>query len=164
MQSVLNDPGNDVWPRIAPLLDDAVAGLNEKDRDAIVLRFYEGRSLREVGATLGTSENAAQKRLARAVERLREFFTKRGVTVGTSGLVVVVSANAVQAAPVGLVVTISTAAALAGTTFVGAATTTATNAIAMTTLQKTLFAAVIAAASVTTTLMVQQGRSCRIRT
>ena len=52
----------------------------------------------------------------RAVERLREFFAKRGITVGASGLVVVISANAVQAAPVGLAVTISTAAALAGAT------------------------------------------------
>ena len=51
--------------------------------------------------TLGISEDAAQKRVSRAVERLREFFAKRGVTVGASGLVVVISANAVQAAPVG---------------------------------------------------------------
>ena len=80
-----------------------------------------------VGATLGTSENAAQKRLGRAVERLREFFAKRGVTVGASGLVVVISANAVQAAPTGLTVTISTAAALAGTTVATTAPITATN-------------------------------------
>ena len=76
--------------------------------------------------------------MSRAVERLREFFAKRGVTVGASGLVVVISANAVQAAPVGLAVTISTAAALAGTTVAATATATATKAIAMTTLQKTL--------------------------
>src|SRR3954451_23497256 len=86
MQSVLNEPGSDLWLRIAPLLDDAVAGLSEKDRHAIVLRFYEGRSLREVGAALGSSEDAAEKRVSRAVERLREFFAKRGVTVGASGL------------------------------------------------------------------------------
>ena len=73
--------------------------------------------------------------MSRAVERLREFFAKRGVTVGASGLVVVISANAVQAAPVGLAVTISTAAALAGTTLATTATATATKAIAMTTLQ-----------------------------
>jgi RNA polymerase sigma factor (sigma-70 family) len=115
MQLVLNDPGNDVWPRIAPLLDDAVAALNEKDRDAIVLRYYEGRSLREVGAVLGASEAAAEKRVSRAVECLREFFTKRGVTVGAGGLIVVISTNAVQAAPVGLAVTISTAASCGAT-------------------------------------------------
>src|ERR1035438_6174095 len=42
MQSVLDEAGTEIWPRIAPLLDDAVAGLREKDRQAIVLRFYEG--------------------------------------------------------------------------------------------------------------------------
>ena len=145
MQSVLNEPGSDVWPRIAPLLDDAVAGLNEKDRDAVVLRFYEGRSLREVGAALGASEDAAEKRVSRAVERLREFFAKRGVTVGTSELVVVISANAVQAAPVGLAVTISTAAALGGT-IVSTTTATAAKVITMTTLQKTLVGVILVAA------------------
>ena len=164
MQSVLNDPATGVWPRIAPLLDDAVAGLNEKDRDAIVLRFYEGRSLREVGAALGASEDAAEKRVSRAVERLREFFAKRGVTVGASGLVVVISANAVQAAPVGLVVTISTAAALAGTTLTTTATATATKAIAMTTLQKTLIAATLAAAVGTGIYEAHQASTARAQT
>src|SRR6266850_6300785 len=89
MQSVLNASGTDVWPRIAPLLDDAVAGLNEKDRQAIVLRFYEGRNLREVGSALGASEDAAEKRVSRAVEKLRTFFAKRGVAVGAGGLVVI---------------------------------------------------------------------------
>ena len=151
MQSVLNDPESDVWPRIAPLLDDAVAGLNEKDRDAIVLRFYEGRSLREVGAVLGASEAAAEKRVSRAVERLREFFAKRGVTVGASGLVVVISANAVQAAPVGLAVTISTAAPLAGTIFVTTTTATIGKAIVMTTKQKALITLALVAFLATAT-------------
>src|SRR5204863_2876362 len=103
------------WTHIEPLLDEAMHALDETDRSAVLLRYFENKSLREVGRTLGTSENAAQKRLGRAVERLREFFSKRGVTVGASGLVVVLVANAVQAAPVGLVMTISKAAALAGT-------------------------------------------------
>jgi RNA polymerase sigma factor (sigma-70 family) len=144
MQSVLNESGGDIWPGIAPLLDDAVAGLSEEDRHAIVLRFYEGRNLRDVGAALGASEDAAEKRVNRAVEKLRTFFAKRGVTVGTSGLVVVISANAVQAAPVGLAVTISSTVALTGTTLTATATAVATKAIAMTALQKTLIAATVA--------------------
>jgi hypothetical protein len=79
------------------------------------------------------------------VERLREFFAKRGVTVGASGLVVVISANAVQAAPVGLAVTISTAAALSGVA-IKSATIGLTKTLAMTTFQKTLISATIAAA------------------
>src|SRR5215213_603353 len=126
------------WTHIEPLLDEAMHALDDTDRAAVLLRYFENKSLREVGATLGTSENAAQKRLGRAVERLREFFAKRGVTVGASGLVVVVSANAVQATPVGLAVTISTAVAFAGTAVHTSTIIAATKTIAMTTFQKTL--------------------------
>ena len=143
------------WTHIEPLLDEAMHALDDTDRAAVLLRYFENKSLREVGATLGTSENAAQKRLGRALERLREFFAKRGVTIGASGLVVVISANAVQAAPVGLAVTVSTAAALAGTTLAATATATATKAIVMTTLQKTLIVATLIAASVATPLVIQ---------
>ena len=96
--------------------------------------------------TLGISEDAAQKRVSRAVERLRESFAKHGVSVGASGLVVVISANAVQAAPGGLAVTISTAAALAGTTLATTPTAATIKTIAMTALQKTLISVTIAAA------------------
>jgi RNA polymerase sigma factor (sigma-70 family) len=133
------------WTHIEPFLDEAMHTLDETDRAAVLLRYFENKSLREVGESLGASEDAAQKRVSRAVERLREFFAKRGVTVGASGLVVVIAANAVQAAPVGLAVTISTAAVLAGTTLATTATATVTKAIAMTTLQKTLITATIAA-------------------
>jgi RNA polymerase sigma factor (sigma-70 family) len=139
------------WTHIEPLLDDAMQTLEDTDRTAVLLRYFENKSLREVGQTLGTNEDAARKRVSRAVERLREFFAKRGVTVGASGLVVAVSANAVQAAPAGLAVTIS-AAALAGTTL--ATTVTATKAIAMTALQKILLVATLAIV-VATPLFVQ---------
>ena len=132
------------WTQVEPLLDEAMDALDETDRSAILLRYFENKSLREVGATLGTSDDTAQKRVSRAVDRLREFFAKRGVTVGATGLVVVLSANAVQAAPVGLAVTISTAAAIAGTAVHTSTVVAATKAIAMTTLQKTLITAALA--------------------
>jgi len=134
------------WEHIAPHLDAALGELSEPDRDALLLRYFERKSAREMAQTLGISDEAAQKRVSRAVERLREFFAKHGVTVGASGLVVVISANAVQAAPVGLTVTISTVTALAGTTIATTATATTIKTIAMTTLQKTLITATIAAA------------------
>ena len=143
--NAMNDTAPD-WTHVEPFLDEAMHTLDETDRAAVLLRYFENKSLREVGATLGTSDDAAQKRVSRAVERLREFFTKRGVTVGASGLVVVISANAVQAAPAGLAVTISTAATLAGTTLATSATATAIKTIAMTTLQKILITATITAA------------------
>ena len=136
------------WTHVEPFLDEAMHTLDDTDRTAVLLRYFENKTLREVGQTLGTSDDAAQKRVSRAVERLREFFTKRGVTVGASGLVVVISANAVQAAPAGLAATISTAAIFAGTAVSTSTVIAATKTIAMTTLQKTL---------ITTTLAVVAG-------
>jgi len=131
------------WTQIEPLLDEAMHALDQTDRTAVLLRYFENKSLREVGQSLGTTDDAAQKRVSRAVERLREFFIKRGVTIGASGLVVVISANAVQAAPIGLSVAIAATAALAGTTTATAASATTTKAIVMTTLQKTLISATL---------------------
>jgi hypothetical protein len=111
-----------------------------------VLRFFEDRSHKEVGLALGLNESAARKRVDRALERLRGLLAKRGVTSGASGLAVVLSANAAQAAPVGLATSISTAAAIAATTITTAATATATKAIAMTTLQKAIIGAALVAA------------------
>ncbi len=144
MNELLSAEPDANWENIAPHLDAALGDLSEPDRDALLLRYFERKSAREMAHTLGISDEAAQKRVSRAVERLREFFAKRGVTVGASGLVVVISANAVQAAPVSLATTISTAAALAGTTLATTATVTATKAIAMTALQKTIVTATIA--------------------
>jgi RNA polymerase sigma factor (sigma-70 family) len=134
------------WTQIEPLLDDAMAALDETDRSAILLRYFENKNLGEVGEALGTNDDAAQKRVSRAVERLREFFTKRNVTIGAGGLTVVISANAVQAAPIGLAATISVAAILAGTAISTSTVIAATKTLAMTTLQKTVITAALAAA------------------
>ena len=111
------------WEQLCPALDDAMSDLEDADRDAVLLRYFKNYDLRTVGAALGISDDAAQKRVSRAVERLRELFAKSGVTVGASGLATIVSANAVQAAPVGLALSVSTAATLTATTV---ATTIAT--------------------------------------
>ncbi len=144
MNELLSADPDARWEHISPHLDDALGELDEPDREALLLRYFKNQDLRTVGAKLGITDDAAQKRVSRAVERLHEYFAKRGLTVGAGGLAVVISVNAVQAAPVGLAVTISTAAALAGTTLATTATATATNAIAMTTLQKTLLTATVA--------------------
>jgi RNA polymerase sigma factor (sigma-70 family) len=98
------------WTAIEPLLDEAMEALNPPDRAAILLRYFEDKSLREVGQTLGTSEDAAQKRVSRALGQLREFFARRGQAVGVGGLAAVISANAVQAAPSGLAASVAVAA------------------------------------------------------
>ena len=112
MNCLPHEPDAD-WEHIAPHLDAALGELSEPDRDAVLLRYFERKSAREMAQTLGISDEAAQKRVSRAVERLREFFAKRGITVGASGLVVVISANAVQAAPAGL------STAIVGAAFTG---------------------------------------------
>jgi RNA polymerase sigma factor (sigma-70 family) len=146
MNELLAESGTDVppdWREIAPHLDAALGELSEPDRDALMLRYFERKSAREMAQALGISDEAAQKRVNRAVERLRELFAKRGITVGASGLVLAISANAVQAAPLGIVATITAASAVSGAAACISAST-ATKAIAMTTLQKTLAATAIA--------------------
>jgi RNA polymerase sigma factor (sigma-70 family) len=132
------------WGQIRPGLDEALDSLNDEDREALLLRYFRKRDFRAVGLALGISDDAAQKRVSRALERLREFFTRRNVTIGASGLAVLISANAVQSAPIGLVATISAAAVLTGTAISTATVIAATKTIAMTTLQKTLITAALA--------------------
>ena len=118
MQSILNRGGDapsqptneEAWAQIAPLLDAAMLRLGEKDRNAIVLRFFENKNLREVGAALGATEDSARVRINRALEKLRKFFAKRGGCFSATVIATAVAANSVQAAPVGLAATISAAA------------------------------------------------------
>ena len=135
-----------IWTQIEPLLEDAMESLEPAERAAILLRFFENRNLREVGRGLGTSEDAAQKRVSHAVGKLREFFVRRGVSVGATGLALALSANAVQSAPLGLATTISTSAALTGAALHTVSTIGTTKALAMTTLQKITITATITAA------------------
>lgn len=131
------------WPEIEPLLDEAMDTLDQTDRAAVLLRFFENKSLREVGATLGFSENAAQKRITRALERLHEFFSHRGVTITASALAITVSANGIQAAPAHLAAAIISVLSSATT---ATATAVTIETIAMTTTQKALIATALAAA------------------
>jgi RNA polymerase sigma factor (sigma-70 family) len=115
MQSNLEEQGTDVWRQIAPFLDEAIAALSEKDRNAIVLHFVGGKGYPEVGAAMGASGEAAQVRVSRAVDKLRTFFTKRGIVLSSAVLSGAMAANSIQAAPAGLAAAV-TAATLKGTT------------------------------------------------
>ncbi|HXR05751.1 MAG TPA: sigma-70 family RNA polymerase sigma factor [Candidatus Acidoferrum sp.] len=102
MQSTLNQPEPDHWQQVGPLLEQAMSGLSDADRNAIVLRYFENKPLKEVGAALGASDDAAKMRVNRALEKLRKFFVKRGVTLSAAALGAAISAHSVQAAPAGL--------------------------------------------------------------
>ncbi len=111
-----NDPNNSeaTWEHLSPLLDEAMARLREQDRDAIILRYFENKSLQEVGKALGLEERAAQKRVARSLEKLRGFFTKHGAAFSTTLIASAVSANSSQAAPVALAKSVMVVAAAKG--------------------------------------------------
>jgi uncharacterized protein (TIGR03435 family) len=121
MQSILTEPEPAAWKQIAPLLDEAMGWLGETDRNAIVLRFFENKTARQVAAALKLNEPAAHKRVDRALEKLHRYFARRGVSSTTAIIAGAISAHSVQAAPVALAkavtaVAIAKGAAASGST------------------------------------------------
>ena len=94
------------------LLDEAIAALREKERTAIILRFFEDRTLAEVGAALGLSEDAARMRVSRALEHLRKFSRLRKVALPAGAMTTVMAAQTTQAVPVGLAASVKAMAVL----------------------------------------------------
>ncbi len=95
------------WNRLAPELDEALAGLAETDRNALLLRFAEGRNHREVGVALGLTEEAAKKRVNRALDKLRGVLAGKGVTLTVALLAGLLADRLVAAPPAGLATTIT---------------------------------------------------------
>lgn len=148
------------WERIAPQLDEALAELSDMDRDALLLRFFERRTAKEIGDRLGVGEEAAQKRVARALERLRGVFVARGLAVPSTTLAGVLTANAVQTAPVALVGTITAGTATATT---GALSTLGILQLVAPTGLKLGLAGLVAA-GMATVVAFQQRENQRLRT
>ena len=103
-----------LWQQLAPHLDLAVSALSEADRSAILLRFYEKAPMRTVGERLGVSEDAAKKRVSRAVERMRDFLAERGVKFGGVVLAGLLAEKTVQAAPAAMAAAAAKIAVAAG--------------------------------------------------
>lgn len=124
MQAVIQETQPDsTWEQLSPQLDGAMAQLREGDRDVLVLRFFQNKNFKEVGNALGVEERAAQKRVARALEKLRSIFAKRGVALTTGIIAGMISANSVQAAPVALTKTITAMAMTQGVAVSGSTLT-----------------------------------------
>jgi RNA polymerase sigma factor (sigma-70 family) len=102
------------WQEIAPLLEQAMCSLPENDRVTVLLRFFERKPFREIGASLGVSEEAAKMRVSRALEKLRGFFNARGISISVSALGAFLWENSVTAAPAALITSL-TAGQLAST-------------------------------------------------
>jgi hypothetical protein len=159
MQSFLNEPESESRTTVAPLLDSAIAGLGEKDRNAILLRFFDGRKLSEVAAALGTTEDGATKRVNRALEKLRRHFVRRGVVLTTATLVSLLGASSAQAAPAGLAAaTVSASLAAVSKTGLSAWITSVTKLILF--YKKTSIAiGIVLAATLTTPFLLVQDTS-----
>ena len=115
MQNEFQSPAVDeTWNQMSPLLDEALARLGEKDRQAVLLRFFENKSLSEVGNSLGAGEDTARKRVSRALEKLHRYFSKRGVTSTTAIIAEKISTNSIQAAPVALTKSVTAVAIAKG--------------------------------------------------
>lgn len=110
MQTTSRIPDDEAWAELRPVLDDALGRLHERDREAVILRFFQNRSFAEVGAALGLKENAARMRVERAMERLRRQLVRRGVVSGAVALGQTLSGHAVTSAPARLADTLIPAA------------------------------------------------------
>ena len=139
---------------VAPILDDAINQLGAEDRTAILLRFFEQHDFKSVGEALGSNEEAARKRVDRALYKLESLLKRRGVAFSAAALASALSAQAVTAAPAGLAITISSVA-LTGAATSGATTLTIIKIMSMTKLKIGIAAAVVTA-SVAVPWVMQQ--------
>ncbi len=111
MQSIEKEPAPEAfWRELSPALEDAMAGLGANDRDALVLRYFQNLSLADVGAALGTTEGVAQRRVSRALEKLRRLFARRGVHSTTAVIAGTISTNSLQIVPPALAQAVTTVA------------------------------------------------------
>ena len=127
------------WREVEPYLDDSVARLRASDREAVLLRFYQRKTFGEVAAAIGATEDAARKRVSRALEKLRALLVRRGATVpAVAALSSAMWAHATQAAAPALVASIATGAVCTTGLInnAGAALALAKGAIHMITLNK----------------------------
>jgi RNA polymerase sigma factor (sigma-70 family) len=154
IESEPNAPGD--WSKLRPVLDSAMDRLSARDREAVLLRFFQNRSFREIGAAVGLSEDAARKRIDRALARLRDVLRPHGIG-STSALATLLGSQSVSAAPASLLASVTGAALSTGS----AAVTGIATFITMTKLQAGIVAAVFIAGGVG--LATQQRTISRLR-
>lgn len=107
------------WERLQPVLDAVLGELKERERAAILLRFFEKKPLAEVGAALSLSEMAARSCVDRALDKMHALLARRGITSTATALGLALGNQASVAAPTGLAASVA-GAALAGITTVTA--------------------------------------------
>ncbi|HVT90865.1 MAG TPA: sigma-70 family RNA polymerase sigma factor [Tepidisphaeraceae bacterium] len=103
--AAMNQPSQDQdsdWESVAPILDEGLGRLRSKDRELLLWRYFEGHSIGQIAQTLQVSEDAANKRISRAIERLRDFFQRKGVTISAGVVATLLISKTSEAAPAGL--------------------------------------------------------------
>ena len=148
------------WESVRPVFDSAMLELKDSDRQLLLLRFFERRSLPELARGLGLTENAVRMRVERALQRLRERLLRRGVSSGAAALALVLTQHTVAAAPSGLAASI-TSCVLSTSGIAGAST--ALNLIAMTKI-KTAVLWTLVVAGVATPMLIQYRTNVGLRT
>jgi RNA polymerase sigma factor (sigma-70 family) len=118
MQQIAQEAAEPDWDNLRPVLDEVLNDMDERDRDAVLLRFFDGRPFAEIGERLRLTENTARMRVERALEKMRAALARRGATSTTAALAVAFGNQVGVAAPVGLAASVTSAA------FAGAATST----------------------------------------
>jgi hypothetical protein len=108
------------WEQLRPVLDDLMEELDERDREAVLLRFVEGQSFALVATALRLSEDAARKRVDRALEKLGALLQRRGITSTAAALAVLLANQITVAAPANVAAAITTAAIKGASTAAGA--------------------------------------------
>jgi RNA polymerase sigma factor (sigma-70 family) len=146
---------------IRPVLDDAINQLGPDDRTAILLRYFDKHDLRAVGAALGATENAAQKRVSRALDELRGLLKRRGVALSAAALGTALSVEAVSAAPMGLGIAVATTALTGGAAGSGV-TATFLNFISLSKIKAVALVAMVTG-SVATCVVIENQSQARVR-
>jgi RNA polymerase sigma factor (sigma-70 family) len=157
--NALQDDSGASLRQVAPILDEAITQLGTEDRAAILLRFFEQRDFRSVGAALGSNEDAARMRVSRALEKLHSILKRRGFTLSAAALGTALASEAVIAAPAGLAVSISTTALVSAA--VSGGTLTFLKIMAMTKLKVAVSAVVVAGVGTTLVLEYQTQKKLR---
>jgi RNA polymerase sigma factor (sigma-70 family) len=160
------ESSKDHWEQVEPQLDRALDALGRSDRDAVVLRFLQRRDLRSVGQALGCSEDAAQKRVSRAIDKLRRYLERRGVTLSAAALATTLTSHATGAAPLGLASVISsgalTSVAAAGASLAGAGVTSTLIQFMTTEKLTTVAVSTLLVAGLGTPLALQYGANKKL--
>jgi RNA polymerase sigma factor (sigma-70 family) len=156
----LTEPDVSLWEQVSPLLDEAMGRLGEKDRNAIVLRFFENRTPQEVAVALKLNEVTARKHVSRALEKLRTLFAKRGVVLTTAIIAGTISGNSVQAAPAALASSVTAVAIAKGVAVSGSTLTLVKGALKLMAWSQAKTAVVATIAVIltagTTTLVIKE--------